>query len=188
MSLFDRAELREHLIAERQALPDRAERSAQLQSVLRVWLVGRKETSIGGYWPIKGEFDPLPALYRWSEVDAVRRIGLPVVDKTSGTLDFHVWFPGCPMEPDAYNIPKPKGTPKFRPQMLLVPCLGYGHDGVRLGYGGGFYDRTVSSLQPRPFIVGLAYSHGYVRALKARAQDLQVDALLTEQGVHWQRD
>jgi 5,10-methenyltetrahydrofolate synthetase len=187
MSLYDRAELREHLIAQRQALADRAERSALLQSVLRVWLVSRTERSIGGYWPIKGEFDPLPALYRWSEVDAARRIGLPVMDKTARTLRFHVWFPGCPMEPDAYNIPKPKGTESFHPQMLLVPCVGYGPMGVRMGYGGGFYDRTVAALQPRPFVVGLAYSNGFVPDLKARPKDLQVDAVLTEQGVHWQR-
>jgi 5-formyltetrahydrofolate cyclo-ligase len=187
MSLYDRTELRERLVAQRQSMPDRAERSAQLQSVLRVWLVSRKETSIGGYWPIKGEFDPLPALYRWSEAEDVRRIGLPVVDKVAGTLRFHVWFPGCPMEPDAYDIPKPKGTEAFHPQMLLVPCVGFGLEGVRLGYGGGFYDRTVGALQPRPFVVGLAYSPGFVRGLKPRPQDLQVDALLTEQGVHWQR-
>jgi len=155
--------------------------------VLRVWLVTRKESSIGGYWPIKGEFDPLPALYRWSEADAVRRIGLPVVDKAARTLRFHVWFPGCPMEPDAYDIPKPKGTEAFHPQMLLVPCVGFAKLGVRLGYGGGFYDRTAAALAPRPYVVGLAYSTGYVRGLKPRPQDLQVDAMLTEQGVAWQR-
>ena len=187
MSSLDRDELRDKLIAQRQSMADRAERSLLLQGVLRVWLVTRKETSIGGYWPIKGEFDPLPALYRWSEADAQRRIGLPVVDKTAGTLRFHVWFPGCPMEPDAYDIPKPKGTQEFHPQMLLVPCVGFGQHGVRLGYGGGFYDRTAAGLQPRPYVVGLAYSTGFVRGLKPRPNDLAVDALLTEQGVDWQR-
>src|SRR5690349_6264642 len=63
----DREALRRRLVAARQALPDRLERAVELQSVLRVWLVSRPETTIGAYWPIKGEFDPLPALYRWSE-------------------------------------------------------------------------------------------------------------------------
>src|SRR3982751_5895815 len=107
------ATLRTKLVAARQALPDRLERSVELQQALRAWLVGRGETSIGAYWPIKGEFDPLPALYRWAEGapdDTQRRIGLPVADRASGQLRFHVWYPGCPMELDAYDIPKPKDT------------------------------------------------------------------------------
>src|SRR5205085_10240915 len=119
-----RKALRDRLVAARQALPDRHERAVALQNVLRVWLVSRPETTIGAYWPIKGEFDALPALYRWSEADDRRRIGLPVVDRATGSLDFHVWYPGCPMELDAHDIPKPKGTEKFHPQLLLLPCVG----------------------------------------------------------------
>jgi 5-formyltetrahydrofolate cyclo-ligase len=180
--------LRRKLIAARQALPDRLERAVQLQSVLRVWLVSRRETTIGAYWPIKGEFDPLPALYRWSEADERRRIGLPVVDRDAGSLHFHVWYPGCPTELDAYDIPKPKGTEVFEPQLLLLPCVGYGPEGVRLGYGGGFYDRTVAALQPRPVTVGLCYSNGFLPMLRAGAGDLPLDALITDDGVVWQRD
>jgi 5-formyltetrahydrofolate cyclo-ligase len=63
----DKKVLRRQLQAERQSMVDRHQRSVHLQEVLRVWLVGRQETTIGAYWPIKGEFDALPALYRWSE-------------------------------------------------------------------------------------------------------------------------
>lgn len=184
----DGAALRNKLIAARQALPDRLERAVQLQSVLRVWLVGRMETTIGAYWPIKGEFDPLPALYRWSEADESRRIGLPVVDKTAGSLRFHVWYPGCPTELDAYDIPKPKGTEVFEPQLLLLPCVGYGPEGVRLGYGGGFYDRTVAALTPRPKRVGLCYSNGFLPFLRGKTEDLPLDALITDDGVVWQAE
>lgn len=184
----DLAALRQKLIQSRQALPDRLERAVALQSVLRVWLVSRCETSIGAYWPIKGEFDPLPALYRWSEGGEGRRIGLPVVDKESGSLRFHVWYPGCPTELDAYDIPKPKGTEVFEPQLLLVPCVGYGPGGVRLGYGGGFYDRTVMALQPRPATAGLCYSNGFLPMLRGTPDDLAVDALITDDGVSWQRE
>ncbi len=184
---IDRAALRAKLVAARLALPDRHERAVELQSVLRVWLVSRKETAIGGYWPIKGEFDPLPALYRWAESADERRIGLPVVDRAEATLKFHVWFPGCPMEPDAYDIPKPKGTETFDPQLVLLPCIGYGPEGVRLGYGGGFYDRTVAALRPRPYTVGLSYSNGFLPMLRASADDLGLDALLTDDGIAWQR-
>ena len=181
------AALRGKLVAARQALPDRLERAVALQSALRVWLVSRTETRIGAYWPIKGEFDPLPALYRWSEADDTRRIGLPVVDREAGSLRFHVWYPGCPTELDAFDIPKPKGTEVFEPQLLLLPCVGYGPAGVRLGYGGGFYDRTVMALQPRPVTVGLCYSNGFLPMLRQQAQDLPLDALITDDGVVWQR-
>ena len=82
-------------------------------------------------------------------------------------LRFRVWYPGCEMELDAYDIPKPKDTDEFLPQMLVVPCLGFGPGGVRLGYGGGFFDRTLSALQPRPFTVGVSYTHGFLPFLRA---------------------
>jgi len=185
-----RAELRTRLIAARQALPDRLERAVALQSVLRVWLVGRRESSIGAYWPIKGEFDPLPALYRWTEGAAegtTRRLGLPVADRASGSLRFHVWYPGCPTELDAYDIPKPKDTEEFVPELLVVPCLGYGPAGVRLGYGGGFFDRTLQSIRPRPVTVGVSYTHGFLPLLLPTEQDFQLDAMLTEDGLMWER-
>jgi 5,10-methenyltetrahydrofolate synthetase len=183
----DKKLLRRQLQAERQALVDRHQRSVHLQEVLRVWLVSRRESTIGAYWPIKGEFDALPALYRWSEAEEGRRIGLPVIDRATRQLDFHVWYPGCPMEEDAYGIPKPKDTERFRPQLLLVPCVGFGPGGLRLGYGGGFYDRTLAELSPRPLTVGVGYAHGFLPWLEAEPHDVPLDVVLTEDGVHWQR-
>ena len=179
----DKLTLRRQLQAERLAMPDRHQRSVHLQEVLRVWLVGRSESTIGAYWPIKGEFDALPALYRWSEAHADRRIGLPVIDRETKQLRFHVWYPGCPMEEDAFGIPKPKDTESFQPQLLLVPCVGYGPGGLRLGYGGGFYDRTLAALTPRPFTIGVGYSHGWVPWLEGEPHDVPLDAILTEEGL-----
>ena len=190
MTPEERRALRDKLIAARQALPDRLERAVQLQQVLRAWLVSRKEFTIGAYWPIKGEFDPLPALYRWSEggpEGSPRRIGLPVTDRATGELRFHVWYPGCPMELDAHDIPKPKDTDEFKPAILVLPCVGYGPGGVRLGYGGGFYDRTLSELNPRPLTIGVGYSHGFQPLLREEPDDLVLDVMLTEDGVMWAR-
>jgi 5,10-methenyltetrahydrofolate synthetase len=184
-------ELRQLLIAARQNLTDRVQRAALLQQVMRIWLVGREDLVIGAYWPIKGEFDPLPALHRWKEdgelIDRpeLRRIGLPVIDKVSKTLTFHAWYPGCPMEEDAYNIPKPKDTEVIVPTLLFVPCVGYGPGGYRLGYGGGFYDRTLNALEPKPFTVGLGYTTGYVDDLEPEPHDVPLDAILNDNGVVW---
>jgi 5-formyltetrahydrofolate cyclo-ligase len=238
---------RQRLIEERLNLPDRMERATHLQRVLRAFLVGRSDEVIGAYWPIKGEFDALPALYRWQE-DALlgsgleatdtpagdplmpqilqqneplapvkyarsatefianlmhdalssphtalpagplaspRKIGLPVVDKVHKTLQFHAWWPGCPMEEDAYNIPKPKDTDVIVPTLLLVPCLGFGTGGYRLGYGGGFYDRTLATISPKPFTVGLGFAQGYVSSFTPEPHDIALDAILTDHGQMW---
>ena len=159
--------------------------------MLRFWLVHRPDTVIGAYWPIKGEFDPLPALHRWKEdgelldEPQLRRIALPVINKQHKTLTFHAWYPGCPMEEDAYGIPKPKDTELIVPTLLLVPCVGYAAGGYRLGYGGGFYDRTLATLQPLPFTVGLGYTNGYVDDFTPEAHDLPLDAILNDNGVVW---
>ena len=182
----DKKLLRRQLQAERQTLIDRHQRAMHLQEVLRVWLVARPDSAIGAYWPIKGEFDALPALFRWTEAHDDRRIGLPVIDKLTKQLSFQVWYPGCEMEEDAYGIPKPRGTPVFVPTLLLVPCVGFGPKGVRLGYGGGFYDRTLAALQPRPYTVGLAYANGYVPWLRAEPHDVPLNTVLTDEGLAWQ--
>ncbi|QEA13195.1 5-formyltetrahydrofolate cyclo-ligase [Comamonas flocculans] len=188
---MDKAATRKRLVAERQAMADRPARADALQQVLRFWLVDRPDTVIGAYWPIKGEFDPLPALHRWKEDGELlhesrrRRIGLPVIDKRHKTLAFHAWYPGCPMEEDAYGIPKPKDTELLQPTLLFVPCVGYGPGGYRLGYGGGFYDRTLAQLAPRPFTVGLGYTQGYLDDFTPEAHDQPLDAILNDNGVVW---
>jgi 5,10-methenyltetrahydrofolate synthetase len=188
---MDKKALRKSLIDLRNSLPDRLERADLLQRTMRIWLVGRPDTVIGAYWPIKGEFDPLPALHRWKEDGELldqpqrRRIGLPVVNKEDKTMTFHAWYPGCPMEEDAYGIPKPKDTEIITPTLLFSPCVGYGPGGYRLGYGGGFYDRMLATLQPRPFTVGLGYGVGFVPDFEAEPHDIPLDAILNDYGVVW---
>lgn len=188
---MDKTSLRRALIEQRLNLPDRLERAALLQQVMRIWLIDRPDTVIGAYWPIKGEFDPLPALHRWKEdgelldEPQLRRIALPVVNKQHKTLTFHAWYPGCPMEEDAYGIPKPKDTEIVVPTLIFVPCVGYGPGGFRLGYGGGFYDRTLASLQPKPFTVGLGYDFAWLPELQPEIHDVPLDAILADTGVMW---
>lgn len=210
---MDKLSTRKALVQARLDMPDRLERADLLQQVMRIWLVGSPHEVIGAYWPIKGEFDPLPALYRWQEdavlgLDALaealpdqaepaqlanesmasrspRKIGLPVVNKVHKTLVFHAWYPGCPMEEDAYGIPKPKDTEVIVPTLLFVPCVGYGPGGYRLGYGGGFYDRTLATLSPRPFTVGLGFSQGWLPDMEPEPHDMPLDVVLNDHGVVW---
>ena len=183
--------LRKALLEQRMAMPDRQQRADLLQRVMRIWLVGRPDIVIGAYWPIKGEFDPLPALHRWKEDGELldqpqpRRIGLPVVNREHKTMTFHVWYPGCPMEEDAYGIPKPKDTELVVPTLLFAPCVGYGPGGYRLGYGGGFYDRMLASLEPRPTTVGLGYATEFIADLQPHTHDVPLDAILNDNGVVW---
>ena len=188
---LEKKALRKLLVEQRLNLPDRRQRSDLLQRVMRIWLVGRPDTVIGAYWPIKGEFDPLPALHRWKEDGELldqpqpRRIGLPVVDKVHKTMTFHAWYPGCPMEEDAYGIPKPKDTEMITPTLLFVSCVGYAAGGYRLGYGGGFYDRMLASLEPRPFTVGLGFSTAFLPDFEPEPHDIALDAILNDYGVVW---
>lgn len=210
---MDKISTRKALVQLRLDMPDRLVQADLLQRVMRIWLVGSPHEVIGAYWPIKGEFDPLPALYRWQEdavlgLDALsealpmqaepaqlanesmasrspRKIGLPVVNKVHKTLVFHAWYPGCPMEEDAYGIPKPKNTEVIVPTLLFVPCVGYGPGGYRLGYGGGFYDRTLATLSPRPFTVGLGFSQGWLPDMEPEPHDVPLDVVLNDKGVVW---
>jgi 5,10-methenyltetrahydrofolate synthetase len=187
----DKKALRAALIEQRNQLPDRHLRENLLQRVMRIWLVGRPDIVIGAYWPIKGEFDPLPALHRWKEDGELldqpepRRIGLPVVNKETHTMIFHAWYPGCPMEEDAYGIPKPKDTEIIVPTLVFAPCVGYGPGGYRLGYGGGFYDRMLASLSPKPLAVGLGFGTGFLPDLEPESHDVPLDAILNDYGAVW---
>jgi len=125
----------------------------------------------------------MPALQQWQQENRqLRKIALPVVDAARKQLRFHVWYPECHMQEDAYGIPTPQGTPPIVPSLLLVPCVGYSTDGWRLGYGGGFYDRTLASMHPPPTSVGLGYAVGLLGRFIPEAHDVPLDAILNEHG------
>lgn len=182
---LDKPALRRRLLAERHAMADRADRAGRLTTQLAAWLGDRPERVIGAYWPIRGEFDPLGVLAAWLEERAGRSVGLPVIDPVTDAMTFRGWWPGCPMTKDRYGIPMPDATPVVVPQLLLVPCVGFGPGGVRLGYGGGYYDRTLGAMRPedRPATLGIAFGHGHLPELAALAHDIPLGAILTEDGL-----
>jgi 5,10-methenyltetrahydrofolate synthetase len=182
-----KAALRRRLVEERLSMPDRETRVRRLQAEVGTWLARRPERSVGAYWPIRGEPDLLPVMGTWRVAGPGRSVGLPVVDPATSRMAYQAWHPGVPMADDAYGIPTPRGTPVVEPQLLLVPCVGFGPGGVRLGYGGGFFDRMLAGPGPLPMAVGIAFAGAFVADLVPAPHDVSLDVILTEDGVAWAR-
>ncbi|WP_245580123.1 5-formyltetrahydrofolate cyclo-ligase [Niveispirillum irakense] len=140
--------------------------------------------TIGGYWPKGDELDLRPALADLS--GAGYETCLPVVSGVAWPLLFRLWRPGHPLVPGAFRIMEPMAeAPLAQPSIVLVPLLAFDADGWRLGYGGGFYDRTLTVLREEaPVIaVGVAYAGQAVPSVPRDVYDQKLDWLVTEQGV-----
>ena len=138
-------------------------------------------TIVSGYWPSRDEIDPRPlmaALHRRGHLCA-----LPVIAGAAAPLVFRRWAPGDALAAGGYDIPvPPEGAPALTPGLLLVPLLAFDRTGVRLGYGGGFYDRTLEALRAAgPVLaVGLAYAGQAVACVPCEASDQRLDWIVTE--------
>ncbi|MFD4836030.1 5-formyltetrahydrofolate cyclo-ligase [Achromobacter sp. NPDC058515] len=140
--------------------------------------------TVAAFWPMADEPDLRPLLTQWTE--AGMAVALPVVRERNAPLAFLPWTPDAELRPGPYGIQEPVSGPELLPDVVLVPTLGYTEQGDRLGYGGGYYDRTLAALRDRghPFIsIGIAWSCGELDAGYAPApHDVQLDAVLTQDG------
>lgn len=134
-----------------------------------------------GYWPIGTEIDPRPALETLAEHGPV---GLPVVEGRDRPLAFRHWRPGDPLVPGGFGTSVPAADEPMTPEVLIVPLLAFDGRGHRLGYGGGFYDRTLAALRARgPVLaVGFAFAAQRVEALPVEPTDAALDLVVTEAG------
>lgn len=144
---------------------------------------------VAGYWPIASEIDPRPALAALAEQG--RRIALPVTVAQGQPLEFRLWTPGAPTDESHYgaHIPRPGGASGrdedgrvVVPDLMLKPLLAFTADGQRLGYGGGYYDRTAAAL-PNVATLGVAYSGQQVDYLPVGPFDRPVGGVVTELGL-----
>ncbi len=136
-------------------------------------------TVVGGYHAHRGEADPAELLARLVELGAA--IAFPRVAAKDAPLDFHHVPDGEVLMPGSFGIPEPlMDWPRATPGLLLVPLLAFDRRGHRLGYGGGFYDRTLAALNVPA--IGIAYAGQEVASLPAEAHDRRLDGILTEQG------
>lgn len=179
-SAVDKQALRKQLAARRAALDpaDKAAWDARIGEQLLQWQLANGIDMLGVYWPLKGEVD-LSATFFTLASRGVRLL-LPVVLARHAALGFAQWTPGEAMHKDAMGVAVPEHLIMAAPPpALLVPCLGFDTRGYRLGYGGGYYDRTLAAL-PRPMTVGIAYSCQQA-VFDSLAHDVALDVVLTEQ-------
>jgi 5,10-methenyltetrahydrofolate synthetase len=150
---------------------------AHIGAQVVTWWRLRQMDTVGVYWPLAGEPD-LRAAYAELALAGVR-LALPVVMERDAPLAFTEWQLDEPMLVDEMGVAVP-ATLRFieRPPALLIPCLGFNAEGYRLGYGGGYYDRTLE-LVPRPLTLGIAYSNQEARFGHA-AHDVPLDVIVTE--------
>ena len=178
-----KAALRRELLARRQAVSalDRENWDAAITRHLIDGFPQLAALVIGIYWPYKGEFDPRRAVRHFRDRGA--KSALPEVVQKAAPLQFKHWWPGVAMARGVYDIPVPQGTDVVVPQVLIMPPVGFDASGFRLGYGGGFYDRTLASIMPRPLSIGVAYELSRVDSIRPQAFDLAMDYVVTERGI-----
>lgn len=175
-----RSLLRRERIAARMALSDveHGRASAAIERRLEALLADRPPQVVAFCWPLRREFDCRPLVERllargW-------RAAQPVVLAPARPMVFRPWDPATPMTEDRHGIPIPAGDQTITPDVVLLPLVAFDALGYRIGYGGGYFDRTLAALSPRPFAVGVGFELARVESVRPEAHDVRLDALVTE--------
>jgi 5,10-methenyltetrahydrofolate synthetase len=184
---------RARLRAERQAISVEVRSAAgealagHLRDLLATRFGGAQGRVFSAYWPIKGEpnLRPLMAELHRSGVT----VALPVVEAKAAPLVFRRWTPEAQLVRGDWNIPvPPPDADALIPDITLAPLMGWDGDGYRLGYGGGYFDRTLAALYPRPFTVGIGFQSARLATIYPQPHDIPLDVILTEAGVQVVRE
>lgn len=143
----------------------------------------RDKCVVSLYWPFRGELN----LRSWMEQSHARgvSIALPEVVAKAQPLVFRLWTPEARMAPGVWNIPVPVDGAVVVPDVVIAPLVGYDPKGYRLGYGGGFFDRTLAAManeQATPLVVGVGHSCAAIASIFPQSHDLPMSVILTEAG------
>ena len=133
---------------------------------------------IGFYWPFRGEYDPRSILS--SMRDKGSRLALPVIVEREQPLVFREWSPGSLMTQGVWNVPMPESGEAVLPDLLVVPLVGFDPQGYRLGYGGGFYDRTIAAMPTKPRTIGVGFELGRLETIYPQPHDIPQEQIITE--------
>ena len=183
-----RREKRAELIAQRLALENirRRQMNAAISAHIEAGFELLAGMTVGFCWPFKGEFDARFTLRHFRGRGAAA--ALPVVVATAAPLQFRAWWPGAPMTTGVYGIAIPDGTALVVPDAAIVPMNGFDAQGYRLGYGGGYFDRTLDAMSPPPLAIGVAYEFAGLPTIRPQPHDVPMDFVVTEAGIYVARD
>ncbi len=178
-----RAALRREKLAARMALdpPAHAALAARVEAYLAALLLPLPPQTLAFCAPVRGEFDvrPLASLL----LERGWQAAMPVVVVAAAPMTFRRWTPSCAMDRDRHGIPIPRAGVSVIPNIVLLPLLAFDAQGFRLGYGGGYFDRTLAAMVPRPRAIGVGFELGRVPDIRPQAHDIRLDAIVTEAGV-----
>ncbi|MCH2219834.1 MAG: 5-formyltetrahydrofolate cyclo-ligase [Dechloromonas sp.] len=175
-----RRALRRDMVARRAALSDAGHEALSARIVDHLLTALPLPRIVAFCWPIKHEPDVRAAIPRWAAQGV--SAALPVVVREGAPLAFRLWTSDTPLAADRYGIPTPSVGEFVQPDMLLLPLNGFDADGYRLGYGGGYFDRTLAALSPRPLAVGVGFEINRLPTIRPEAHDQRLDWLVTEAG------
>jgi len=178
-----RAALRREKLAARVALDPAAHAalSAALERHLAALLRPLAPQTLAFCAPVRGEFDARPLTSRL--IGLSWHAAMPVVTAVDAPMHFHAWTPASVMGTDRYGIPIPADGAAVIPDIVLLPLLAFDAQGFRLGYGGGYFDRTLAAMAPRPQAIGVGFELGRVADIRPQAHDVRLDAIVTEAGL-----
>lgn len=179
-----RKQTRAALLARRSALSVDALKSASDEACARL----ARAVDLGAYrvlgfcWPFRGEFD-VRGIAK-DHVAAGGEVALPVIVAKSAPVEFWRWRPGMPMEKGIWDIPVPRERDVLRLDAVIVPLVGFDRSGYRLGYGGGYFDRTLAAAAPRPYAIGFGFEDSALATIHPQPHDIPMNLIVTERAVH----
>jgi 5-formyltetrahydrofolate cyclo-ligase len=177
-----RRQQRRRLIDARLALPLQMRRAhaERIAAHLRELIGPAQGLAIGLYWPLRGEPDLRGLLAEL--VAAGARAALPVVVARGEPLAYRSWMPGEPLERGVWNIPVPQRGKVLTPDVVIAPVVGFDAARYRLGYGGGYFDRTLAAFSHTPRIIGVGYSIAALASIHPQPHDIPMQLIVTEEG------
>lgn len=175
-----RRALRRDMTARRAALADAVHAAASARIVGHLQAAFGVPRVLAFCWPIKHEPDVRAIVEHWRRAGC--RAALPVVLGEHAPLAFREWSVDTPLQADRYGIPTPTAGEWLVPDMILLPLNGFDEAGYRLGYGGGYFDRTLAALAPRPLAVGVGFEINRLPTIRPEAHDQRLDWIVTERG------
>ncbi len=175
---------RGRLIAARLAIPPATLESwrERMDRTLERSFPGLASRRLAFCWPIKGEYDARHLARTLRERGALT--ALPVVVAPKSPLVFREWHPGIALAKGPLDIPYPANSQELTPDAVLLPMNGWDRQGYRLGYGGGFFDRTLAAAATRPLVIGVSYELAKVDTIHPQPWDIPMDYVVTERGVY----